>query len=354
MADPQQYREAADYIREADRVLIVAAAGLSIHDTLPNNPYHNPKDFAYQYPRLTEYGYRTAYETMGLAGDESVPQGVRVAFMAKHFLNMRRRYPPTDGYSNLLEMTKHLPKENVFCWTSNVDGCFERSGFDPEQIYTSQGDMKRLQCKGKGGNPGCGNVWDATEQLEKVDANSPNIELQDMSLAPKCPNCGGSYMPNLRGGDWFIHKPYENISKRLMQWLDDAVRSKAKVVVVEVGIGRNTPIVSKIPAGYFASAVAINGGDVKYIRINPDPNNGREHQAPYSLQSGQDFVYFQSGWQVLRKIYEEFKTKTRSTASPAPVNVNANLEQPVHADASELQEEYKKILHSLWTPRHRR
>lgn len=36
-----------------------------------------------------------------------------------------------------------------------------------------------------------------------------------------------------------------------MQWLDDAVRSKAKVVVVEVGIGRNTPIVSKIPVSCY-------------------------------------------------------------------------------------------------------
>lgn len=78
-------------IAGADRLLIVAAAGLSISDTLPNNPYHNASDFALHYPAVAEYGYRTSYDAMGLSRDQSVPREVRVAHMAEHFLNMRFR-----------------------------------------------------------------------------------------------------------------------------------------------------------------------------------------------------------------------------------------------------------------------
>ena len=44
----QSLEQVSRQIASADRLLIVAAAGLSISDTLPNNPYHNPDDFALQ------------------------------------------------------------------------------------------------------------------------------------------------------------------------------------------------------------------------------------------------------------------------------------------------------------------
>ena len=43
-------------IAASDRLLIVAAAGLSISDTLPNNVYHSADDFHRHYPQATKYG----------------------------------------------------------------------------------------------------------------------------------------------------------------------------------------------------------------------------------------------------------------------------------------------------------
>jgi hypothetical protein len=48
----------AQEIANADRLLIVAAAGLSINPYLPNNPYHSKSDFVTLYPQLARYGYR--------------------------------------------------------------------------------------------------------------------------------------------------------------------------------------------------------------------------------------------------------------------------------------------------------
>ena len=72
----------AQEIAASDRLLIVAAAGLSIHDTAPNNPYHSAEDFARHYPAATRYGNRTAYESMSIGGDDRVPASVRRAHMA--------------------------------------------------------------------------------------------------------------------------------------------------------------------------------------------------------------------------------------------------------------------------------
>ena len=86
-------------IASADKLLVVAAAGLSIHNTLPNNPYHSEEDFALHYPQAARYGYKTGYHAMTLAGDKRVPSAVRKAHTARHFLNMWERYPPTPAYA---------------------------------------------------------------------------------------------------------------------------------------------------------------------------------------------------------------------------------------------------------------
>jgi NAD-dependent SIR2 family protein deacetylase len=262
--------ELASQIAAADKLLIVAAAGLSISIDEPNNVYHSRTDFKLHYPLAVQYGYGTAYEAMGFGRDERIPVAVRKAYMCRHFLNMRFNFQPTVGYKWLKSLTDTFPSENTFVWTSNVDGCFERSGFDPTRVYTTQGEMNRLQCA----NPGCGHVWNCEHQLRAVDVASPNGILTDMSLVPMCPSCGSvETLPNLRGGNWFIHAPYKEVSLRLLQWLDICVSEKAKIAIIEVGVGPNTPIVTRIPACAFASAVAANGGSVMYLRVNPDKVN---------------------------------------------------------------------------------
>jgi O-acetyl-ADP-ribose deacetylase (regulator of RNase III) len=121
-------------IAGSDRLLIVAAAGLSISDTLPNNVYHSADDFHMHYPQATRHGYNTGFEAMPLSQDRSVPDAVKQAHTAMHFLNMRYNFPPTDGYNTLKQLADTFAPSDVFVWTSNVDGCFERSGFDPSRV----------------------------------------------------------------------------------------------------------------------------------------------------------------------------------------------------------------------------
>jgi len=294
---------------------------------------------------------------MGLALDESVPPGVKLAFTARHFLNMRFEFPPTPGYEMLRQIAQTFAPDNVFCWTSNVDGCFERSGFDPKKVYTTQGEMNKFQCA----NPACLNVWDVVSQLRAVDAASTGGVLSDLSLAPACPKCGTSWpntKPNLRGGDWFIHTPYEETSARMMAWLDNCVARAAKVAIIEVGVGGNTPIVTRIPACAFASAVHSNGGRVSYLRINPDPPE-RGGQNPVD---GVRFHRWRMGWRALEtlapavaKLRTEHKVAHTLAPSTEPPWDSAQAEHAselLHSQEALLwKKSYHDILESLRTPR---
>ena len=350
------FAEAVAALAGCDRLLIVAAAGLSISTDLPNNPYHSSHDFARHYPLLARrYGYRTAYQAMGIAGDTSVPAGVRLAYMARHFLNMRCDFAPTRGYAMLRALADTFAPEDTFAWTSNVDGCFIRSGFEPDRVYTTQGQMDKLQCA----RAGCGTVWGCIEQMRAIDAAAVDGVLNDMSLAPSCPKCGsawpGGVRPNLRGGDWFIHEPYDATARRLMAWLDDCVANKARVAIVEVGVGPNTPIVTRIPACAFASALEAAGGASTYIRINPDaPEGPRENPA-----RGVAFYRWRQPWAALEPLVaatvarrrdpaQRGRARQRAEAAAAAAKASASPESQAVAT---WQGRYRDILLSLRTPR---
>lgn len=335
----------AERIASADRLLIVAAAGLSISQEHPNNPYHSAADFALHYPQLVKHGYRTSFEAMGLSSDENVPLAIRLAHTAQHFLNMRFRFPPTEAYSWLLELARGFDQEDVFCWTSNVDGCFERAGFDRSRVYTTQGEMSKYQCAR---TRECGHVWDIEDQLREADAACTNGVLTDLGRArwTSCPKCGGETLPSLRGGDWFNHKPYEPTQERLLAWLDECVANKLSVAVIEVGVGPNTPVVTSIPACAFASAVAAAGGQASYLRVNPDLEV-HGNQPAEMVQ----FSHWRSSWSTLQQLVQHvgvLRTQDRSSGSKSPHCLNT---QQRDCTKSEAQERYTEILMSLRTPR---
>ena len=117
-----------------------------------NNPYPRV-DFKHHYPAVARYGYGVV-RPWGSAATSGA-RAVRVAHMAQHFLNMRLRFLPTDGYAHLRALASSFGDDNTFVWTSNVDGAFERAGFPPRPST-----RRRARCAGCSARPGCGHVWD--------------------------------------------------------------------------------------------------------------------------------------------------------------------------------------------------
>ena len=136
-----------------------------------------------------------------------------------HRLMMYRQTVPHLGFRLLKELGEKL-KHGYFVFTSNVDGQFQKAGFDPEKIYECHGSIHALQCKHYG------------------ELARPSIVIFN---------------------DWHWQEwPYQQQNQRLNDWLKQ-VKSP---LVIEIGAGVAIPTVR-----YFSEEVA-NGGE-RLIRINP-------------------------------------------------------------------------------------
>ncbi len=52
---------------------------------------------------------------------------------------------PHDGFQLLKYITK-LKRNNYYIFTSNIDGQFQKAGFDEDRIYECHGSLQWLQC----------------------------------------------------------------------------------------------------------------------------------------------------------------------------------------------------------------
>merc|ERR1740121_560786 len=168
----------------------------------------------------------------------------------------------SPAYGMLLEL---LGAKDYFVLTSNVDGVFSRTGFDPRRIYTAQGDFRVRQCSFPCSNEA---TWLGRPAVEAL---LPHIDKRTMKLEGPvpdswtiCQRCGNvSQRPNLRGGDFFVHTPYQPQQDRFVAFVERAIRDNKKVVVLEIGCGFNTPVVTRMPA----ESIARETG-APFIRIN--------------------------------------------------------------------------------------
>ena len=146
-------------------------------------------------------------------------------------------------------------------YTSNVDGHFQRSGFDPQQILECHGSLNHLQCLS-----GCGQeIWSAEHCKIKVDDST----LRAAHPLPSCPTCGNLARPNvLMFGDWGWDSSRASEQQRWQQrWLIN--KTNSKMVVIEIGAGKAIPTVRMHCEGMLDEEKS------RLIRINP-----RESETP--------------------------------------------------------------------------
>lgn len=280
---------AARWLREADVVLVCAGAGMSVNPGAGEAVYVSEKDFAYHYPYMLKHGYSTAYETMGLERDPKVPDAQKWGFYSDHYYDLRWRYGACAGYKVLRSL---IGDRDYFVLTSNVDGAFERTGWDRDRIYTPQGDAAYYQCMGPCAHD---SVWEARPLLDRLAAErDPATGCVPESSVPRCPRCGGLVWMNLRGGAWFLHHKYDETNRNFTSWVDGVLSSGRRLAVVEIGAGFNTPVVTRFPVEAIVREASHQGAHASLIRINP------EHcQVPGDLPRA---IGLQAGWEALLAI----------------------------------------------------
>jgi NAD-dependent SIR2 family protein deacetylase len=241
--NPALFSEAARLIAGADALLIAAGAGMGVDSGLPD--FRGNTGFWRAYPALASA--RIAFEE--IACPDAFRRNPTLAWgFYGHRLALYRRTRPHEGFAILRQIGTTLPGGS-FVFTSNVDGQFQRAGFDPAQVCEVHGSIHFLQCI-----DGCDEaIVPADDFVPTVDDNT----CQLLSVLPRCPTCRGLLRPNvLMFGDWgWLGHHTAAQRQRLEDWL----RSTHRPVVIEIGAGSHVPTVR-----WFSESLG-----VPLIRINP-------------------------------------------------------------------------------------
>lgn len=228
-ADPidDACRDAAELISQADSLLVTAGAGMGIDSGLPD--FRGDNGFWRAYPALGKLGMRF-YEIANPITFQTMPE-VAWGFYG-HRLQLYRATTPHDGFTQLRLLARKMPN-GAFVFTSNVDGQFQKAGFDPEHVVECHGSIHSLQCMSGCGQP----PWPADGFEPVVDTENCRL----LSALPACPVCGALARPNiLMFGDWdWDGRHAERRQARLQTWLARAQRP----VVIEIGAGSAIPTV---------------------------------------------------------------------------------------------------------------
>jgi O-acetyl-ADP-ribose deacetylase (regulator of RNase III)/NAD-dependent SIR2 family protein deacetylase len=243
-----------ELFKSADRILIAAGAGFSAAEGLD---YNSQDLFQFLFPAMHKRGFRCMYEFIGYRKwSPALQWGYLLSSVNQARFNWKK---PNGIYFKLLELLKN---RNYFVLTSNADGMFEQNGFDLDRLYTPQGDYSRLQCLA----PCSGETWSTKAVIDQVLSYiSPKTqEITRAELIPTCPKCSGPVMLNVRGGDWFIEDHFSAQNMRYVEWLKDS--SDKKLLILELGVGYNTPSVIRWPMEELASRYSQS----HLIRVNTE------------------------------------------------------------------------------------
>lgn len=235
---------AADWVAQADGLLVTAGAGMGVDSGLPD--FRGTQGFWQAYPALGRS--RIAFEE--IANPASFRRDPRLAWgFYGHRLALYRQTLPHPGFAILRKWLARLP-EGGFVFTSNVDGQFQKAGFDPDAVCEVHGSIHYLQC-----------CEPCTQEIWPADAFLPEIDEEDCRLLgdlPHCPHCGGLARPNILmfGDAGWVGRHSEARQSRLNLWRQRAER----LLVVELGAGLAVPTVR-----WFGESLG-----VPLVRINPD------------------------------------------------------------------------------------
>jgi NAD-dependent SIR2 family protein deacetylase len=265
MSHGEAVLRAAESIREADALLITAGAGMGVDSGLPD--FRGDQGFWQAYPPYAKLGLSFS----DLANPAWFRQDVALAWgFYGHRLNLYRATTPHAGFARLLRWAEGKPR-GAFVFTSNVDGQFQRAGFDGERIVECHGAIETLQCLEDCGRAGLFSAaGEVTVDPETFRASPPY---------PSCPQCGGLARPNILmfGDDGFDGSRGDEQAARYQAWLRQVGRGR--LTIIECGAGGAIPTVRRTGERFIRL-----GGTL--VRINPREWQGPEGTISIALGAG--------------------------------------------------------------------
>lgn len=255
--------EAAAAVRRAKALLVTAGAGMGVDSGMPD--FRGDQGFWKAYPPFAKLGlgFVDLANPRWFRTDPTLAWG-----FYGHRRNMYRRVTPHEGFAILKKWASKMP-HGAFVFTSNVDGHFQKAGFEQEQIYEVHGALDWMQC-----TRACDDIWEAEWGEIAIDEET----CRAREPLPKCPRCGALARPNvLMFGDGEWRSERSDVQEaRFNAWLSPLANRLSDVVVLECGAGTAVPTVRML-----GDRLARAGATL--IRINvrePEVSKGISLAAP--------------------------------------------------------------------------
>lgn len=222
----------AERIASADAVLIGAGAGMSVAAGFTYSGRRFEENFS---DFIQKYGYQDMY-TAGF-----YPYGTPEeywAYWSRYIEINRYREIPGTAYEDLLELVRD---KEYFVLTTNVDHCFQKTGFEKQRLFYTQGDYGLWQCS----IPCHNKTYDNEAIVKKMVAKQRNMRVPP-KLVPHCPFCGAPLSMNLRADRTFVEDSgWQRAADRYEEFLRR--HSSGNTLFLELGVGYNTPGIVKYP-----------------------------------------------------------------------------------------------------------
>ena len=218
-------------IADADYVLIGAGAGLSAAAGLD----YAGENFRQEFREwINRYGITDLYSASfyPFKTEEEL-----WACWAKHIWFARYRPEALPLYRQLFDVVK---EKNYFVITTNVDGQFEKAGFDQDCIFATQGDYAYFQ-------PQSGSPKELYHNQDWVERVLPLIK--DCRIPTEMIPHTSDEKPvsmNLRCDDTFVEDAHwHEQCERYQDFVSSS--SDRRLLLLEFGVGFNTPVIIRFP-----------------------------------------------------------------------------------------------------------
>lgn len=169
-----------------------------------------------------------------------------------HRTNLYRDTVPHNGFHIIKGWIKQKSAP-YFVVTSNVDGQFQKAGYDDNRIMEVHGSIHWLQCT----TPCTENIWQNNEKIAVDEVSMRAVKT------PECPLCGKPSRPNiLMFGDWSwlplrTHEQESRYRHFIEQYGD------RRIAVIEMGAGTAIPTIRAT-----SERLGYNLPDATVIRLN--------------------------------------------------------------------------------------
>lgn len=245
----QQVKKA---LESAEAVLIGAGAGLSASAGFV---YTGERFHQYFSDFEEKYGFHDMYSG-GFYPYPTLEE--HWAYWSRYIQINRYEDAPKPVYDTLFRL---VSAKDYFVLTTNVDHCFQKTGFDKKRLFYTQGDYGLFQCC----EPCHKKTYENREIVGRMVKEQKNMRIPS-ELIPRCPVCGKPMTMNLRSDDRFVEDGgwrkaacrYEDFLRR---------HQNMRVLLLETGVGYNTPGIVKYPFWQMAAAfpktvyVCLNHGE---------------------------------------------------------------------------------------------